>query len=263
MFPEEIPRVPLAVLAAVVGLVMGSFLNCLTWRLVHGESVLRGRSHCAVCGHILGPGDLVPVASWLLLRGRCRYCGERVSARYPAAELACGAAYGTLAWRYGFSVETVGFLLLFSLLLAASLVDWEDGWVPDRLLVVAAVGWLALLPLRAEPLRMLYRGLFGAAALFIPLLIIILAADRVLGQETMGGGDLKLFAVLGLYFGWKQGMLLVILSCLTGLVCAAAMGRAKPGKPFPFVPAISMAAWLTAMWGGSVINWYLALFYGY
>ncbi len=261
MYPEMIPRPLLCVWAAALGLVMGSFLNCLAWRLVHGESVLKGRSHCAVCGHALGPADLVPVVSWLALRGRCRYCGEPVSPRYPLAELLCGALYGTLAWRYGFSVDTVRFLLLFSLLLAVSLVDWEDGWVPDRLLVAGAVGWAALLPLEAEPFPALSRGLIGAAALFVPMLLLVLAADKLLGRESMGGGDLKLFALLGLYFGWKQGLLLVILSCLAGLVSAAVMGRARPGKPFPFAPAMGAAAWLTAIWGEPVIEWYTSLFY--
>ncbi len=260
MFPERIPTAPLAVLAAVFGLVMGSFLNCLAWRLVHGESVMKGRSHCAVCGHALEARDLVPVFSWLLLRGRCRYCGERVSARYPLAELLCGAAYASVVWRYGFSVETLRFLLLFSLLLAASLVDWEAGWVPDRLILTGAFGWLLSLLLEEDAARTLARGLIGAAALFLPLLLLVLAADKLLGRESMGGGDLKLFALLGLYFGWERGLLLVILSCLAGLALALAMKRAKPGTPFPFVPAMAAAAWPAAIWGERVVDWYLSLF---
>jgi len=261
MFPELIYSLPLTVMSALFGLIMGSFLNCLAWRLVHGESVMKGRSHCAVCGHVLGPRDLVPLLSWLFLKGKCRYCGEPVSGRYPLAELICGAVYGSLAWRYGFSAETLRFLFLFSLLLAASLVDLEDGWVPDRFLVIGAAGYLPLLFLEPEPMKALIEGLIGAAALFFPLLFFILLADKLLGKESMGGGDLKLFALLGLYFGWKQGLLLIILSCFTGLISAVVTGKAKPGEPFPFVPAIAVAAWLTAMWGEPVIRWYLSLFY--
>ncbi len=261
MYPELIPLPALAAFAAALGLVMGSFLNCLAWRLVHGESVLKGRSHCDACGHALGPLDLVPVLSWLALRGRCRYCGAPVGARCPLSELACAAAYGSLAWRHGFSVDTLRFLLLASVLLAVSLVDWEDGWVPDRLLLAGAAGWMALLPLEAEPFRTLSRGLLGAAALFAPLLLLVLAADRLLGRESMGGGDLKLFALLGLYFGWEQGLPLVILSCLAGLAAAFVQGKAGPGKPFPFAPAMGLAAWLTAIWGEQIIEWYTSLFY--
>jgi len=144
--------------------------------------------------------------------------------------------------------------------LAASLVDLEDGWVPDRFLIVGAAGYLLLLFLDPEPMKALMKGFFGAAALFFPLLLFVLAADKLLGQESMGGGDLKLFALLGLYFGWKLGLLLIILSCFTGLVYAAVMGKVKPGEPFPFVPAIATAAWLTAMWGEPVIRWYLSFF---
>jgi len=261
MPPEHYSTLLLPALSTLIGLIAGSFLNCLSWRLVHGESVIKGRSHCAVCGHVLGPPDLVPLLSWLLLKGRCRYCGEPVSVRYPLAELACGIMYGTLTWRYGFSPETPRLLLLFSLLLAVALVDLEDGWVPDRFLITGAAGYLLLLPLEPEPMKALFRGLIGAAALFLPLLFLVLAADKLLGRESMGGGDLKLFALLGLYFGWEQGLLLVILSCCTGLASAAVMGKAKPGKPFPFAPAIAAAAWLTAMWGEPIIRWYLSLFY--
>ncbi len=261
MYPELIPLPALTAFAAALGLVMGSFLNCLAWRLVHGESVLKGRSHCARCGHALGPLDLVPVVSWLLLRGRCRYCGEPVSPRYPLSELLCAAAYGSLAWRYGSSVEALRFLLLFSLLLAVSLVDWEAGWVPDRLLLAGAVGWGLLLPLEPDAKQEFIRGLIGAAALFVPVLLLALAADKLLGRESMGGGDLKLFALLGLYFGWKQGLLLVILSCLAGLASAFVQGKAGPGKSFPFAPAMGLAAWLTAIWGEPVIEWYTSLCY--
>jgi len=202
------------------------------------------------------------VLSWLALRGRCRYCGGPVSPRCPLSELICAAAFGTLAWRYGFSAETLRFLALASVLLAVSLVDLEDGWVPDRLLLAGAALWLLTLPLEPEVMKaQLLRGILGAAALFLPLLLLVLAADRLLGRESMGGGDLKLFALLGLYFGWKQGLLLVILSCLTGLGSALVMGKARPGKPFPFVPAMAAAAWLTALWGEPVIEWYTSLFY--
>jgi len=261
MTVTDIYSLPLTVLSVVLGLIMGSFLNCLSWRLVHGESVLRGRSRCTACGHVLGPLDLVPLLSWLFLRGRCRYCGKPVSVRYPLAELACGVLYGTLTWRYGFSVETLRFLLLFSLLLAISLVDLEDGWVPDRFLIAGAVCYLLLLFLEPEPMEVLFRGFIGTAAIFLPLLLLVLAADKLLGRESMGGGDLKLFALLGLYFGWKAGLLLVILSCFTGLMFAAVMGKAKPGTPFPFAPAMAAAAWLTAIWGEPVIEWYFSLFY--
>lgn len=247
-------------LTALLGLVMGSFLNCLAWRLAHGESVLRGRSHCAVCGHTLGPLDLVPLFSWLALKGRCRYCGEKISPRYPAAELLSALFFLSVVWKCGLSLDALRFLLLFSLLLALSLVDLEVGLIPDGLLITGALGWLALALPDPDPAGVLRRGGAGAATLFVPMLLLVLLADRVTGRETMGGGDLKLLALLGLYFGWQQGLLLMILSCLLGLILAALLGKARPGTPFPFGPALAAAAWLVFLAGAPVLRWYVSLF---
>lgn len=247
-------------LTALLGLVMGSFLNCLAWRLAHGESVLRGRSHCAVCGHTLGWADLVPLFSWLFLRGKCRYCGEKVSPRYPAAELVCGLIYVSVILRYDFTLDALRFLLLLSILLAASLVDLEIGELPDGLTAAALAGWAVLALPDPDRWALLLRGLAGALALFLPMLGLVLLLDKLLGRETMGGGDLKLLFVLGAYFGWQQGLLLLILACVLGLGLAALLGKAKPDTPFPFGPALSAAAWLTALFGQWALDWYLGLF---
>lgn len=248
-------------LAAVLGLVMGSFLNCLAWRLAHGESIARGRSHCAVCGHTLAARDLVPLFSWLFLRGRCRYCGEKISPRYPAAELVTALVYVSVLLRCDVSWQALRFLLLFSVLIAASLVDLEVGLIPDRLLAAGAAGFLLLaLPEGAAALPLLARGALGAASLFVPMLLLVLLFDKLTGRDTMGGGDLKLLALLGLYFGWQLGLLLLILSCLLGLLLALILGKAKPNTPFPFGPALAAAAWLTFLVGEPILNWYLGLF---
>lgn len=118
--------------ALTLGAVMGSFLNCAAWRLVHKESLIRGRSHCALCGHTLGAADLIPVFSFLALKGRCRYCGKPISWRYPAVEAVCALTYCTLLLRFDVSLPCLRFLILLSLLLFGALVDYEDGWIPDR-----------------------------------------------------------------------------------------------------------------------------------
>lgn len=249
----------LTFLVFAVGLVLGSFFNCYAWRIVHGESILKGRSHCALCGHTLSAPDLVPVVSWLCLKGRCRYCGGKISPRYVLAELTCGLGFVSILLTRGPSLQCLQFLFLFVLLFAISLVDLEDCWVPDRFLIAGAVGFLLFCLLRRDPAYLL-SGLIGAAALFVPMYLLILAADKLLGKETMGGGDLKLFALLGLYLGWQQGLLLVIASCLIGLLMAAVMGKLRPGAPFPFAPAMSCAAWLCMLCGDRIIAAYLALF---
>lgn len=238
---------------ALLGLVFGSFCNAWAWRLAHGESIVRGRSHCAVCGHPLAARDLVPLLSWLFLRGKCRYCGAPISVRYPAVELISALYYLSIVLRFGLSVDALRLLILGSLLLTASLVDLDTMELPDGLLLAAALAALLRLPDGWKS------ALLGAAAISIPLLLLVLLADKLLGRETMGGGDIKLVAVLGLHFGSLQTLFLLILACVLGLCLGAAMKKAKDA-PFPFGPALALAGWFTALCGTSLVSWYLSLF---
>ena len=238
---------------ALLGLVFGSFCNAWAWRLAHGESIAHGRSHCAVCGHPLAARDLVPLFSWLFLRGRCRYCGAPISPRYPAVELVSALYYVSVVLRFGLTVDALRFLILGSLLLTASLVDLDTMELPNGLLLAAALSALLRLPGGWKS------ALLGAVAVSVPLLLLVLLADRLLGRETMGGGDIKLVAVLGLHFGPLQTLFLLILACVLGLPRGAAMKKAKDA-PFPCGPALSLAGWLTALCGGPAVSWYLSLF---
>ncbi len=251
--------VMLLLLALVLGAVMGSFLNCAAWRLVHGESVLRGRSHCAVCGHELGAPDLVPILSYLFLRGKCRYCKKPISPRYPAVEAVCAVLYCTLLLRFDLSWHCLRMILLLSLLLLGALVDLEDGWIPDRVSVIAALCYIPLSLLEGGG-KLLLTGLLSGGGVLIVLLAIVLVMDKILKTESMGGGDLKLFAVLGLYFGWQQGIFLVLVSCIMGLTAMAILGRLKKRTPTRFAPILFLSAWITALAGTPVVDWYLGLF---
>ena len=129
-------------IAAVLGACLGSFVNCLAWRLANGESVLAGRSHCTSCGHVLGALDLVPVASWLALRGRCRHCGQRVSPRYVIVEALVAALFAAVVARYGLSVQTAAYLVLVCILMAVALVDLDTFIIPNGFVVAGCVLWL-------------------------------------------------------------------------------------------------------------------------
>ncbi len=240
-------------IAALLGLVLGSFCNAWAWRVVHGESIVRGRSHCALCGHTLAARDLVPLLSWFFLRGRCRYCGAPISRRYPAAELISCLYYVSIVWRFGLTPDALRLLVLGSLLLTASLVDLDTMELPDGLLIAAALAALLRLPDGWKD------ALLGAACVAGPLLLLVLLCDKLMGREAMGGGDIKLVAVLGLHFGPAQTLFLLILACVLGLILGAALKRAKDA-PFPFGPALSLAAWIAALAGGPVTEWYFSLF---
>lgn len=242
----------------VLGLCVGSFLHCLSWRLVRHESVWRGRSHCAACGRTLSALELIPVASYLRLRGRCRYCGEKIPKTCPIAELVCGLVFLSLVWRYGLGWEGARLLLFACVLLTAALTDLDAMEIPDRLHAASIFIWLALLPLDSQPHAAFFSGLLGACLVCVPLLGVVLLADKALGRETMGGGDLKLLFTTGLYFGWAGNLLLLITACLVGLVFAL-VARAG-GRAFPFAPAIAIAAWLVMLAGQPVLDWYFGLF---
>lgn len=249
----------LIILALALGAVLGSFLNCAAWRLVHKESVLRGRSHCALCGHTLNALDLVPIFSYLALRGKCRYCGKPISRRYPAVEAVSALVFATVLLRFDVSWQCLRFLILLSLLLFGALVDWEDGWIPDRVSILAAACYVPLAILEGG-WQMLVFGIFSGVAILLVLLAVVLVMEKVMKTEVMGGGDLKLFAVLGLYFGWQQGIFLVLVSCILGLAAMALLGRLKRRTQTRFAPVLYLSAWLTALAGGPVMEWYLGLF---
>lgn len=247
--------------AALFGACMGSFLNCMAWRIVHGESVLRGRSHCDECGHVLAARDLVPVLSYLFSRGRCRYCGAKLSSRHVWAELISAAVFVSLLLQYDISLQTLEAWLLASLLLACSFADLEGYIIPDRFIAAGIVLFIGSLFFAPFPLHRALDGALGGFAVVGVLLLLVHAMEKRLGREAMGGGDLKLLFVTGLFFGWKGNLFCLILACLIGIVWAllAARKSGESGRPIPWGPSIALGAWVTALVGERVINWYLSL----
>ena len=249
------------VLAAVIGAVLGSFLNCAAWRIAHGESFVKGRSRCPACGHTLGILDLVPIFSWLFLRGKCRYCGKKISARYPLSEAVFAAVTVLCLLRFGLTAECLRNMIFFGCLFCLSLVDLEVRIIPDGCLVAAALAWAVWLPFSGLSLAGI--GLHVLAALVYGggLLLISLAADKILGKESLGGGDIKLFAVMGLYLGLTASLFALLLSCALGLVFAFARKFFPRGQDehFPFGPSIAAASWFMMMYGQPLVDWYLSL----
>lgn len=246
-------------LAAAFGAVMGSFLNCAAWRIARGESFVRGRSRCPACGHALTAAELVPVFSWLLQKGRCKACGARVSARYPLTEL-------------GFSLVTVLCLLRFDLtalclrnyvflccLFLLTLTDLDAMLIPDGCHIAAALAWLAALPFAFPGWRSVGMSLLAALALGGGLLGVSLLMDRLLKRDSLGGGDIKLFAVVGLYLGLIGGMFALMLACVLGLAMNALLPRQGGDRAFPFGPAIALSAALMLLYGGPLVEWYRGL----
>lgn len=248
------------ILAAVYGAVMGSFLNCAAYRISRGESFVTGHSRCTACGHVLGPLDLVPVLSWVFLRGKCRYCGEKISARYPAAEVFWAVITAVSLWRFGMNVIFIRNYIFLCCLFCLSLVDLETMIIPDEFHLISAGAWAAALPFAGMGVGGIISHVLAGLLFGGGLLLISLVLDRVLGRESLGGGDIKLMAVTGLYLGIVGTLFALILACILGLAVHGMRKEKDRGTgEFPFGPSISAAAGFMLLFGEPLVKWYLGL----
>ena len=248
-------------LTALLGLVMGSFLHCWAYRFAREQSAIKGRSSCPACGKVLSPLELVPVFSYFYQRGRCRGCGARLSLRYPIAELLFGAYFVSVAWHFGVLPEALKYLIAGSLLFCIAWVDWDVHWIPDRLLAGIILNFvLFAVILSGDPVKNLLAGLLGGLSVSLPLFILVLIMDRLLGRASMGGGDIKLLFAVGLYFSWEANLLLILVACVLGIVLSPMLRKkssdSEDGEAFPFGPAIIASYWFVLLWSEPLLNWY-------
>ncbi len=251
---------------ALLGGALGSFVCCYADRKLHGQSALKGRSHCDACGHTLSPLDLVPVLSFLLLKGKCRYCGAKIGREAFYAE--CGMAVICMAFllRYDISFAFLRAVFFAAVLLAVSLIDAKSYTIPDSLIFMGIFIWALFIPFGEEgPAAYIKEGLLGGFAISVFLLLFSLLADRILKKESMGGGDIKLFFVTGLYVGLAQNLLNLILSCIAGIIVGlwTMRGSENNGEELhviPFGPAIAQGTVVTMLIGEKVCAWYFSLF---
>lgn len=228
-------------LLGVLGLVFGSFIATVAIRWPEGRSALSGRSACDGCGRVLGAAELVPLAGYLVLRGRCRSCGAAIAPLHPVVE-AIGAAIGLAAgfaapgWD-GVAGATFGWLLL-----ALAAIDFRAFWLPDALTAALALAGLAF---GAPPLA---DRLIGGVAGFAALWLVAAGYRRLRGRAGLGGGDAKLFGAIGLWLGWRALPGVLLVACLIGLAVALAR-RMRAGDRLPLgtlLAAGAFAAWLYA-----------------
>lgn len=247
-------------LAALLGACVGSFLNCFAWRIVHGESVLRGRSHCDACGHVLSPKDLVPVVSFLASHGKCRYCGAKLSKRHLFAEISTAVCYVAILLKYDISLQTLEYLLLASCLLACAFADLEGYMIPDRCILFGIALRPVFLLLTHAPASAWIDSLLGGFAVAGGLLLLVLLYEKLRKVEAMGGGDLKLLFVTGLFLGWKLNLLCLFTACILGILFGIFAAKNKDTPLFPWGPAITAAAILTLLFGQPLLDAYMGLF---
>jgi leader peptidase (prepilin peptidase)/N-methyltransferase len=211
----------IGVTLCVLGAIFGSGVTALSWRLPRGESWVHGRSRCPVCGHVLGPFDLVPILSWVFARGRCRYCRAAVRARYPVIELAC-AAWAVLAWfKLGLVAELLPVLLWGWLLVALTVIDLDFQLLPDALTLPGTVLAVAAALLGPGPQHALLGMVAGSGYLWLFAWIW----TTFLKREGMGGGDIKLAAMFGALLGPVGAFLTITLAAFAGALAGAPAWR--------------------------------------
>ena len=237
---------------AVVGLLVGSFLNVVVHRLPRGESLVSPRSRCTACGAQIAAYDNVPVVSWAWLRGRCRHCGTSISFRYPAIEALTGAVFATVVAVRGVDGELALELPFAALLIAVAAIDLEHRIIPNKLLAPAAV-W-ALAGWAVVDTAFLPEALAGGAGAFAFLLLAALAYPA-----GMGMGDVKLAGVIGLYLGLSviPALLVAFLAgSVVGLALIAREGRDARKKGVPFAPFMALGGLAGLLAGSELISLY-------
>ena len=234
----------------VCGACFGSFLNCLAFRMIRKEDWIKGRSHCPSCGHVLGFFDLIPVLSWLLLKGRCRYCGSRISIRYPLSELFMGIVF-VLAY-----LKTVpdiflliNRLILFSIFFCLSLIDLESYIIPDVFVVLGILNRIILTIFQGN-IQTNLNDLAGAILISFGIYLIVSLMNFFTKQDCIGGGDIKLIFMICLYTGFYRAVLVLFLSSLLGLTTVLMTGKRK----IPFGPCICLAAAAVILIGDQMIK---------
>lgn len=260
-----------AALAGILGLLVGSFLNVVIYRLPkmmerqwaaecaelagkvadHGEkfNLMVPRSRCSSCGHVIAWYENIPILSYLFLRGKCSVCGTKFGRRYPLVEAVTGAFFFFCAWRWGLTATGLAWSGFAATLLALALIDWDTTLLPDDVtlpllwagLIVAALGW--------NPAVQLRDALWGAVAGYLSLWLVYWAFKLVTGKEGMGYGDFKLFAALGAWFGWSALVPMILMASVIGALVGIALkfsSGLREGGYVPFGPFLAGAG-LTAM----------------
>jgi leader peptidase (prepilin peptidase) / N-methyltransferase len=243
--------------AAVIGAIFGSFFNVVAYRLPRGESLSRPRSRCPGCQTPIKPYDNVPIVSWFALRGKCRACGSRISARYPVVEAVTALLCGLVVLAKGLDKDAVLPLALVLLLVPVTLIDLDHRIIPNKLMIVGAVLAPALL-LWVDPDALVEHLIAGVAAGAF-FLVAVLAYPR-----GMGVGDIKLAAVLGLFLGSAVGpavFIALISGTLVGALIMARKGVAEGRKTaVPFGPFLALGGVVALFAGDAMVNAYLATF---
>jgi len=251
----------------LAGLVFGSFINVVIYRLPEGKSIVTPRSACTSCGNALVAKDLIPVFSFLLLKGKCRYCGARISFRYPLVEFVTGVIFVILFYKFGISVEFFFTVYLMSILVIVFFIDLDHMIIPNELVIAGLLGGVAFFIVRFWVKDRLignnalwYSPLLGMLVTSGFLLLIALIGAAVYGTDAFGMGDVKIFLPIGLILGFRLAVMSLIFSVFIGGFAGLFLiitGLKNRKSQIPFGPFIVSGTFLAILFGHEIISWYL------
>ena len=246
-------------LIALLGLAIGSFLNVIIHRVPRNEKFWQGRSKCPSCEKQLRWYHNIPLLSYLVLRGKCGFCGSRISWRYPLVEAVNALAYVYFYYAFGWSISFGIFAFLSSALLAIFFIDVDFQLIPDLITLPGMIIGLAVsfLPGGLTWMQSLIGLLVGGVSLYL----VAELGERLFKKEAMGGGDIKMAAMLGAFLGWQKVLLVFISSAVFGLVVSIILmmfsEKLRKSRMIPFGPFIALAAMTAILWGDRIIAFYI------
>ncbi len=244
----------LTVLGGLFGAIFGSFLNVCILRLPAEQSVVSPGSRCPKCGYVLKWYDNIPILSWLSLGGKCRGCKAPISIQYPLVELATALIWAGFTWMLGPTLELFRGATLFTLLLGIAMTDAREYIIPDEFSLGGLVlGLLFVIPGGFHPIG---QALFGASVGFVLLWIVAVGGKAVFKEEAMGGGDIKMMAMVGAFTGWTGVILTIFLGSLLGTLIFVPLAIIGKKKLVPFGVFLALGAATAYLWGPAIVEWY-------
>ena len=246
------------VLIFILGLIVGSFSNVCIYRIPRNESIVYPASHCPKCRSNISPKDNIPLLSYILLKGRCRNCKSKISIQYPVVEFLTGFIYLIIYLIYGLSIQTLIYIILSSALIIIAFIDLNEQIVPDVISLPGIV--LGLILSFFVSYISFVNSALGVLVGGGIILIIGLAGSAIFKKEAMGGGDVKLAAMIGAFLGWRY----IIISLFLGFFLGALAGiililsKIKSREDVvPFGPFIVLGSFITLLWGEKIVSWYI------
>jgi len=247
-----------AVLIFILGLIVGSFSNVCIYRIPKNESIIYPASHCPKCNNPIKPVDNVPILSYILLKGRCRNCKNKISIQYPLVELLTGLIYLIIYLIYGLNIQTLIYIILSSALIIIAFIDLNEEIVPDVISLPGIV--IGFIVSFFVPYISFINSGLGVIVGGGIILIIGLAGSVIFKKEAMGGGDVKLAAMIGAFLGWRYITISLFLGFFLGALAGILLIMMKIKSredTVPFGPFIVMGSLITLLWGEKILSWYI------